>query len=225
MRKRNAVNLCEGYTVELVGEEEHTVANILELEVRTKFVFIHRILCLLRLVGIITPVPPHGFEVLAFLADFCLDVLEFFVCLLHYRGPHLVEERTYSFCSLCHACFESECSIVVVAHELCLLDACFYKATNHLLVVILIAVVATVGIAFIHLLTEVAIFSILKERHYTRVVKREEPLALLTSSGCRFGSVVNEAFGKTSEVLFILNKELESVGFSKHVLTESELKE
>ena len=225
MRHGDAINLREGYTVKFVSKEEHSIAHVLKFEIRTEFVFIHRILRLLCLVGIVTPVPTHGFKVLTFLLDFSLDVIQFFVCLFNYRGPHLFKKFSNRFFILCHTCFESKLSIVTITHQLCLLNTCFNEFTNNFFIVIFVIVVATVRITFIHLLTKFTIFRILQERHHTGIVKCKEPLSFLTSRRSCFCGIVNKTLGKTSKVFFIVNKELESICFCQHILTKGQLKE
>ena len=219
----NAVNGGEGDAIELVGEEEHAVAHVLQLQIGTDQILVEAELGLLGTVGIVAPVPALGLEVLAVLLDFGLDVGQFGLGLADGGFPHLVQQTVNGLGGLCHAGLQRHGGEVVITHQTGLLQTGGHQLCADVGVVVLVAVVSAVDVAVENLLAQVAVVGILEEGHDAGVVQGEDPLAGHAVGLGGLGGCGDEVLGQSGQVFLLVNDQAEGVGLLEHVLSEGEL--
>ena len=218
---RYILDFGEGDTVQFICHIESTVTHMVEFQVRTHFVFIHIEFSLACLIGIITPVPAFGIEVTALFPDLGVDVGQFFLRLFQSRSPHLVEQVIYVLFVLRHILFQHVSGKVFVTQQFRFVEAGGNQLFHDFLVIILVAVIATVDISLEDLFTQSTVIGILQERHHARVMQRENPFPFhRVGSGC-FGSSGNQRFGQACQVFLLVDNQLECIGFFQHILAES----
>ena len=223
MRFRHVFQRTEGDAIQAFCHIESPFAHVVQLQIRTDFVFVHIIFVLFRFLEIITPVPAFGFEVLAFTFDFRLDVRQFLVRFGKGRRPKLVEQVVDVLFVLCHPVFQCHRSIIFIPHQLGFLQAGGYQLAHHFLVVGIVPVVSPVDVCLVDALAQVAVVGILQERHHAGILQGKHPLAFLSHTLGGFGGLGYQTGRQTAQVFLVRNDQLEGIGLLQHILPESKL--
>ena len=157
---RDILKCLEIETEELVGSIEHTLTHILHLEIWLGLLLIERILSLSHSLCIISPVPRLDNRTCR--KNTCLDILvhdrlhvnDLLLSLSHSRSHDAGEEYIHSLRCTRHLVGEDHLCRIVISQKGSLLDTKSHHLHDEVLVVILIAVVATGSISLEHLLPQ-----------------------------------------------------------------------
>src|SRR5574344_163189 len=178
MWQRHILQLLEGEPVQLVGNIEDTLPNILQFKVRRKLRLIYAEAFALCFGCVISPIPGLRGKFAALLSYHSLYICKFALGNLKRRSPYLVQKVINRLWSLCHTVAKDKIRATLITKNLCLLKPQLNKPLYNLLVVILIIVVAPVKVCGKHLLPILSICRVLQERHYAWVVQTKEPSLL-----------------------------------------------
>ena len=135
----------------------------------------------------------------------------------------MVEQFIHCFWGLCHTVVESHRGIVLISHQSGFLQACLHEFLHYFARVVLASLAATRDISLVHTLAQFAAVAILQERHHRGIVQGEHPFAVQSSLLCHFGRRGDEVLRKSSQVVLVVDDELEGICLGEHVLSEGEL--
>ena len=215
--------LAEGDAIELCGCPEDTLHHIVNLKVFAHLCLADVELLLLGLVQIVHIVPRLGLALDSILAHHLADVVEFALGSFHGGSPNLVEQVVDILGLLGHASLQLHVGKGVETLNLCQLQTQLYDLSRDGLVVVLVAVVATVVVHLVHLTTKVAVLGILEHGVATGALHVETVLPLSTSTLCQSSSLLYVAFRQAFEVLCIGNGDIGVVCVVQEVLCELQL--
>jgi len=223
MIDRDVVALDKLQAVKFVGQEESTVDDIFQLEIRTKHFLIEVIFLLAEFLGIIPPVPGLEFKAVALGGDELLKSGGFLAGSFDGRLPDLVEEIIDSTGRLGHAVIEDIVSPGLEAEEIGFFQAQGDGSGDVGFVVVGIVVVAAVDVGLEDFFAKVAARRILQEGNHARLVEGKNPLAGQATLGRCFGSGGDDIGGQTFEVSLIVDDQLVGVGIFENVVSEFKL--
>ncbi|EJX02574.1 hypothetical protein EVA_09315 [gut metagenome] len=214
-----ACHRLEMDAIQAVSNHKGTLPYILEREIRLEFAFAERILLLTQLFSIVPPVPSFKIEVASFFLNHLLQLNSFLFSLRQCSVPNSLQKIISRFRCLRHFIFKLEFSKVLVAEQTSLLQAQLQDASNHLAVIVGIAIATAVNITHIHLLTKFAVICILHERNPARFVYGKHP-SLNTCSLSRLFSCYLRSFGETGKILLVSDNQTESIVVCQSVVSK-----
>ena len=158
--RRHVLQFLHIHAIKRIGSDEDAFHHVLELEVGLGEFFVEVIFLLAHLLGIVPPVPllylaaGRKFASRYVLIHQLLHVIDLLLGFRYGSCHNVGEEGINRFCVVCHLGFEEIGGRIVVAHNLCLLDAKAHDVEDELAVVELVAVVTSHGVSLKHLLAE-----------------------------------------------------------------------
>ena len=212
--------LLEGDAIEAVGKTEHTADDLVELEVRAQHLGIEIIAFHLQLVGIECEVPGlHLLFVTEILGKECFHLFHFFNSRRLVGVNQFVQQLIDIGCTSRHAMYHHVIGKRLIAKELCQLATQIDEPLTNLEVVLAVVMNTLRVLRHIHLLTKLAAGGISHERRHRRMVESEHPAFLLAFAGSKSSSLAG-CLGKSVEVLFVGDMQLEGFVFLQQVLRE-----
>ena len=209
----------EGDAVEAVGQVEDAALHVLEREVGTQHLLVEGIILLAQLLGVIPPVPRFEGGTGDVLLQKRVHLGQLALGAFERRRPDLVEQAVNGIGRTGHLVRHDIGGVRGIAQQVCLLRAQADEIVDELLVVVFVAVIATVQISLIDLLAQVAPGGIGQQRDQAGLVEREDPLvALAHLPGLLAGGVADAC---RQPVEFVrLEFEHEIVVFGEDVIPE-----
>ena len=214
----------ERNAVKAVGHIKDTVAHIVILKIRLEIVLGEVEFGSLGLLEVVSPVSGCQFIIDSLSLGDRIHIGELTLCGFQSGSPELVKETVDSLGSLGHAVLKNELGIVVKTHDPGFLIVEVHHLHDNGLVVIAIAVIATVQVSVEEFCPKHAVVVKLEERHDTGIVQSECPPAIhsLVRSPCR--SRCHCRCRQTGKVILILNHQREVRRLLQHILLEKQLK-
>ena len=168
--------LLERYAIELVGQSEDALNDVVELEIRAEHLCVEVVFLHLQLMRIIGEIPWLQFKVVAFeLLCLVLNSLYFF----NGRGlvsiNEIVEQLIHILDIAGHAMLEHIVGKRVITEELSYLPSQVHDALADVEVVGIVVVGTLRAACHIELFAEVSLRGVSHERRIARIVEREDP--------------------------------------------------
>ncbi len=148
----DAFEFCQRDAVELVGNDKSAFAYVFQLEVGLYIFFFEVVFLFTQFLGVVPPVPCFQLFSFAFFVHQLLQFGCFGFCLGECIVPQVVEEFHHGGGVLCHCIVQYKVGVAVKTQQLCLFKSQAYDVGNDFLVIVLVIVVATVDVGFVHLL-------------------------------------------------------------------------
>ena len=219
MIDRDVGNRSELETEQLTRDPEHSLTQLLELEVRLHRILVEIVSLLPHLFSIVAIVPRLDSDVLAFSFRKLLHVGDFFLHPLNGRLPHCLHQLHRTLGSLCHRVLETPVRMRRITKELRTLGTKL-KDLRDVLLVCRRAAFAAVDEHAPDLLAKVAAIRVGEEGIHRRARVRDDPLAWLSLSRCGCSGSIAQRLRKPGEFGFAVEHEYLVGLVSQHVLVE-----
>ena len=212
----NSAILHKTDTIEPLGEGKDTLLNILQLEVG-----FHILLVVVEggdfvFLAPISPVPRHKFVVRTIATSKLSHSVVVCLCTLDGCAAQLFEEVLNGRGLLCHTLFEHKLCVVVVAKQVCALQAELHNAF-HIGEVVVLTTHTFGARSPPHLLLQLTIRGVGQEGEHTCLLEGHGPALFATSLSLGSHSLPYKC-GQLCHLSLIGNVEAESVGCSEHIL-------